>query len=132
MKYALWTVQVLLAIAFLLTGVMKLMLPDEALASQMPVPVLFSRFIGAAEVLAAIGMILPGLLRIRTELTPLAAAGLVVIMIGATVITALTMGVMMALLPLVLGVLAAFVAYGRWKLVPLAESTEQRELVHSS
>ena len=62
----------------------------------------------------ALGLILPGLLRIRPGLTPLAAAGLVIIMIGATVVS-LTIGpVAMALIPLVAGLLAAFVAWGRW------------------
>ena len=73
--------------------------------------------------LGAIGLILPGLLRIRPGLTPLAAAGLVLIMIGATVITLATMGPATALIPLVVGLLAAFVAYGRWRLAPLRGSS---------
>ncbi len=85
--YTLWTVQGLLALIFLFAGGMKLVLPIEALTKQMPLPGLFLRFIGVAEVLGAIGLILPGLLRIRPGLTPLAAAGLVIIMIGATVLT---------------------------------------------
>ncbi len=86
----------------------------------MPLPGLFMRFIGVAEVLGAIGLILPGLLRIRPGLTPLAAAGLVIIMIGATVVTLMGGSVAMALIPLiplVVGLLAAFVVYGRWRLV---------------
>ena len=72
-----------------------------------------------AEVLGAIGLILPGLLRVRPGLTPLAAAGLVIIMAGATVVTLTSVGVAMAPIPLVTGLLAAFVAYGRWQLAPL-------------
>ena len=87
MTYALWIVQGLLALLFLFAGGMKLVLPLEALTEQMPLPGLFVRFIGVAEVLGAIGLILPGLLRIRPGLTPLAAVGLVIIMIGATVLT---------------------------------------------
>jgi uncharacterized membrane protein YphA (DoxX/SURF4 family) len=68
-------------------------LPIEVLTKQMPLPGLFLRFIGMAEVLGAIGLILPGLLRIRQGLTPLAAAGLVIVMIGATVLTLATGGV---------------------------------------
>jgi len=84
-------------------------------------------------VLGAAGLILPSLLRIKPGLTPLAAACLVVIMIGATVITAMTMGIGMALIPLVIGVLAAFVAYGRWKLAPIGTSrTTERELAGSA
>jgi len=73
------------------------------------------------EVLGALGLILPGLLRIRPGLTPLAAAGLVIIMIGATVLTFAADGFAMALPPLVVGILAAFVAYGRWRLAPHRE-----------
>jgi hypothetical protein len=65
-----------------------------------------------AEVLGAIGLILPGLLGIRPGLTPFAAAGLVIIMIGATVVTLAGGDVALALIPLVVGLLSAFVAYG--------------------
>jgi hypothetical protein len=119
MNKALWIVQVVLACLFLLSGGMKLVLPLEKLAGPVALPGLFLRFIGVCEVLGAIGLILPGLLRIRQGLTPLAAAGLVIIMVGATWITLTGMGVVMALLPLVTGLLAAFVAYGRWRLAPL-------------
>ena len=113
MTYALWIVQALLALLFLFAGGMKLILPVEELTKQMPLPGAFLRFIGVAEVLGAIGLILPGLLRIRPGLTPLAAAGLVIIMIGATVLTLSSGGVAPALFPLVVGLLSAFVAYGR-------------------
>ena len=118
MTCALWIVQGLLALIFLFGGGTKLILPIEEMTKEMPMPGLFLRFLGVAEVLGAIGLILPGLLRIRPGLTPLAAAGLVVIMIGATVITLATMGAAPALIPLVVGFLAAFVAYGRWRLAP--------------
>jgi hypothetical protein len=119
MTYALWIVQGLLALTYLFTGSMKLTLPMEELTAQFPFPGLFVRFLGLAEVLGAIGLILPGLLRIRPGLTPLAAAGLVIIMIGATVFTLATSDAPLALIPLVLGLLAAFVAYGRWRLAPI-------------
>jgi len=118
MNYALWTVQGLLALLFLFTGGLKLALPNEALTKQMPLPGLFLRFIGVAEVLGAIGLLLPGILGIRQGLTPLAAAGLVIIMIGATVLNLATRGVAPAMMPLVMGLLAAFVAYGRQTLAP--------------
>jgi uncharacterized membrane protein YphA (DoxX/SURF4 family) len=114
MTYALWIVQVLLALLFLFAGGTKLIQPIEALTQQMPLPGLFMRFIGVAEVLGAIGLILPGLLRIRPWLTPLAAVGLVLIMIGATMLTLVGGEVMLALIPLLVGCLLAFVAYGRW------------------
>jgi hypothetical protein len=118
MTYALWIVQALLALLFLFVGGMKLVLPVEELTAQMPLPGLFVQFIGVCEVLGALGLVLPGLLRIRPGLTPLAVAGLVVIMIGATIVTFATMSAALALMPLVTGLLAAFVAYGRRRLAP--------------
>jgi hypothetical protein len=118
MTYALWIVQGLLVLIFLFAGGMKLVMPLQELTAQMPLPGLFVRFIGVAEVLGALGLILPGLLRIRPGLTPLAAAGLVLIMIGAVVFTLASGAVASALIPLVVGLLAAFVAYGRWQLTP--------------
>lgn len=123
MTYALWIVQVLLALMFLFAGGTKLVIPPDVLASmgspnQIPLPGWFVRFIGVVEVLGALGLILPGLLRIKPWLTPLAAAGLVVIMIGAVALTVAADGVAAGVVPLVIGLLAAFVAYGRWRLAP--------------
>ncbi len=118
MTHALWIVQGLLALVFLFTGGMKLVLPLEKLTGPIPLPGPFVRFIGVAEMLGAIGLILPGLLRIRPGLTPLAAAGLVIIMVGATVLTLAGGDVALALIPLAVGLLSAFVAYGRWRLAP--------------
>ena len=120
MTYALWIVQSLLALLFLFVGGMKLVLPIEEMMKQMPIPLpsWFLRFTGVVEVLGAIGLILPGLLRIRPGLTPLAAAGLVIIMLGAIVLTLMAGLVAVALISLVVGLLAAFVAYGRWRLAP--------------
>jgi len=122
MNRALWIVQWLLAILFLLAGGMKLILPVEAMTKQIPLPGLFLRFIAVAEVLGAVGLILPWLLRIRRILTPLAAAGLVIIMIGAVVITLKHGGIAQALLPMVTGLLAVFVVWGRW---PAASQSER-------
>jgi len=109
----LWIIQGLLAMLFLFAGGMKLVLPIEAMAGPVALPGPFLRFIGVAEVLGAVGLILPGLLRIQRQLTPIAAAGLVIIMIGATVVTALPGPLAPALVPLVVGLLAALVVYGR-------------------
>jgi hypothetical protein len=109
----LWVVQGVLALLFLFAGGMKLVLPIEAMKGPIELPGLFLRFIGVAEVLGAIGLILPRLLGIRPGLTPLAAAGLVVIMMGATVITAMGGTVAPALVPLAVGALSGFVALGR-------------------
>jgi len=75
----------------------------------------FVRFVGACEVLGAVGLILPRLLRIRPGLTPLAALGLVGIMIGAVTVTLMTGGTATALIPFAVGLLALWVAYGRWR-----------------
>ena len=112
----LWIVQGLLAAMFLLAGAPKLIMSAEQMAAPGPiqVPVLFIRFIGVCEILGAIGMILPGLTGIRPGLTPLAAAGLIIIMIGATVVNLVDGPAAAAILTVVLGALAAFVVYGRW------------------
>jgi hypothetical protein len=81
-------------------------------------PLAFLRFIGVAEVLGELGVILPGLFRIHVGLTPLAAAGLVIIMTGATVITAMSGPGAPALVPLIVGLLSGSVAVGRWRLAP--------------
>jgi uncharacterized membrane protein YphA (DoxX/SURF4 family) len=116
---ALWTVQALLAALFLFAGGMKLVLPIAAMTQQMPLPGAFLRFIGVAEVAGALGLILPALLRIRPELTPLAAAGLVGIMTGATVLTLQTEAAATAAIPLAVGILAASVAWGRRHFAPM-------------
>jgi uncharacterized membrane protein YphA (DoxX/SURF4 family) len=118
MTVALWIVQGVLALLFLFAGVSKLIMTVEEMTKDVPMPGAFLRFIAVAEILGAIGLILPSLLRIKPGLTPLAAAGLAVIMSGATLITLTYMGVGMALVPLVVGILAVFVAYGRWRLAP--------------
>ena len=120
MNIALWIAQALLAAIFLFAGGMKLVIPIEEMTKQMPIPLpgWFLRFTGIVEVLGAIGVILPWLLRIRPALTPLAAAGLVIVMIGATVYTLAAGDFASAPIPLVVGILAAFVAYGRRRLTP--------------
>src|SRR5262245_14975021 len=101
MNTALWIVQAMLAAIFLFAVGMKLIVPIHRMTKQIPMPGLFLRFIAVCEVLGAIGIILPTLLRIQPSLTPLAAAGLVIIMIGATVVTLAIGEIAMALTPLV-------------------------------
>jgi hypothetical protein len=122
MNIVLWIIQVLLALLFLLAGGTKLVLPIEVLNAQGPpnavhFPDLFIRFLGVVEVLGALGLILPGLFRVKTWMTPLAAAGLVIVMIGAVAVS-LKIGVGAAVFPFVVGLLLAFVAYERWRKVP--------------
>ena len=119
MHRTLWSIQWILASLFLVAGAEKLVLPMEDVAQQFGMPVNFLLFIGCMEMLGALGLILPGLLKIQTGLTPLAAAGLVPIMVGAVVITIQAYGLLMALIPFTTGCLAGFVAYGRWRIAPL-------------
>jgi uncharacterized membrane protein YphA (DoxX/SURF4 family) len=116
----LWVLQGLLALIFLFAGSMKFIMPIEMMTKQTHLPGPFFWFIGVCEVLGALGLILPGLLHNRPHLTPLAAAGLAIIMIGATVVTLAIGQGAGALAPFVVGLLCAFVAYGRSRLAPLA------------
>jgi uncharacterized membrane protein YphA (DoxX/SURF4 family) len=123
-KYVLWVLQILLGIAFFGSGFAKLTQPYEALAAQMvwvpAVPEPLVRFIGLAEVLGGLGLILPAATRILPWLTPLAAAGLALDMLLATLFHLVRAETMLAVPTLVLGALSAFVAYGRWRLAPIA------------
>lgn len=122
----LWSLQGLLAALFLFAGLMKLALPAELLRGPVPLPTLFLRFVGVAEVAGAIGLIVPGLLRIHRELTPLAAVGLVTIMTGATVVTIEGGQFAAALLPVTVGSLAMYVALARSRTLAPARLAEPR------
>jgi DoxX-like family len=114
MTRVLWIIQGLLALLFLFAGGVKLVMPAADLTKQAPMlSAAFLRFVGVCEVVGAIGLILPGLLHTRLGLTPLAAAGLVIIMIGAIVVTLMIGGGATALFPFVVGLLLVFVVYGR-------------------
>ena len=102
----LWILQVLLAALFVFAGGMKLVTPAAALEQQAHMSAVFLKFIGLAEFAGGLGLVLPGIFRIKQFLTPLAALGLVIIMIGATALTQQPV-------PAVAGLLAAVVAAGR-------------------
>ena len=123
MNVALWIVQGLLAAVFLSAGGAKLVLPLDQMTGPVALRGWFLRFIGLAEVLGAFGLVLPGLLRIRTGLTSLAAAGLVITMIGATVVMWSSGMVAVALTNVILALLAVFVAYGRCRLASYRDSS---------
>jgi uncharacterized membrane protein YphA (DoxX/SURF4 family) len=118
MNVALWVVQVLLALVFLAAGGMKLARPRQALAGQMGWVQDFSdvqvKGIGTLEVLAAIGLVVPPLVHIAVFLTPLAAVGLVLLMIGAAVTHLRRREPQMVVGNGVLLVLAAVVAIARF------------------
>jgi uncharacterized membrane protein YphA (DoxX/SURF4 family) len=109
----LWVLQGLLAALFLFTGVSKFIMPPEVLTQGNNLSVGFIRFIGAMEILGAFGLILPGLLNIARWLTPLAAGGLLAIVIGATIVTATGSQAAMTPIPLVTAILVAVVLWGR-------------------
>lgn len=125
MTYVLWIIQILLGLLFVFAGGSKLVMSIEVMhdlarqSGQTPLPGMLLRFIGVAELLGGLGLVLPGLLRIRPGLTPLAAAGLLIIMIGATVITMSSGPAAAGLFPLIVCLLLLFVIYGRSKLVPI-------------
>jgi hypothetical protein len=123
----LWIAQGVLALVFLFTGGSKMAMPADVLAAQSHLPGLFMKFIGVCEILGAFGLILPGLLHVRPGLTPLAAAGLLIILIGATVSTAILMPVALPM-PIIIGLLTAYVAYGRWRLAPLDGAAQRSEV----
>jgi len=114
---ALWATQMLLAALFLFAGVMKFVMPVQEMTKGSALPGSFFHFIGVLEVLGGIGLVLPSVFRIAPFLTPLAACGLVILMAGATV-TSLPMG-WISLLPFFVGAGAAFLAYGRFQLLPI-------------
>ena len=111
----LWTLQGVLAVLFLFAGAAKLAMDPAELSAQAHMSARFLQFIAVCELLGGVGLIVPWLTGIRPSLTPLAAAGLIVIMIGATVTTFLQPGQppAAALIPFIVGVLLAIVAYGR-------------------
>ena len=124
MNKLLWFLQVLLGIFFVFFGIQHYTLP-EGLPAQMSwmyeLPQLLHVISGSAELLGGLGLILPGLAKTRTRLTPLAASGLVVVMLGAMVFHLGRGELPNIVLNLILAALAGFIAYGRWKLVPLGD-----------
>jgi uncharacterized membrane protein YphA (DoxX/SURF4 family) len=116
----LWTLQILLAGLFLFAGSMKFVMSVAEMTQQMALPGWFLHFIGVCEILGGLGLILPAALRIRPGLTPLAAALLVPIMIGATVLSVMIGGVSGGVVPFVIGAACTFVAIRRSKTIRVA------------
>jgi len=120
MNIVLWVLQVLLAVAFFAHGWLFLW-PPAAMAAQMnaTLPRWFQLFLGVAEVLAAVGLTLPGLTRILPWLVAWAAAGIMIVMISATAFHLMRGEISSAAVTLVLLGLATFVAYMRHRVVPI-------------
>ncbi len=109
----LWVVQGVLALLFLFAGGFKETMSIQALSQATGFNGWFMRFIGLAEIAGALGLVLPGIAGIKRELVPLAAAGLVVIMIGAVTTSALRLGIASAIMPAVVAILLIVVVAGR-------------------
>ena len=115
MKLAVWVVSGLLALGFLGTGAMKVFPPEADVAALAEgVPVVLMRIAGVAEIIGALGLILPAATRIMPILTPLAASGLVVTMIGATIANLVIGEYASIVQTIIFGALAAFVAWARF------------------
>jgi uncharacterized membrane protein YphA (DoxX/SURF4 family) len=121
MNITLWVLQILLALAFLAHGVMFLAPPaDIAVLMNAMLPRWFQVFLGVAEVLAAIGLTLPGLTRILPGLVPAAATGVMVVLVSATALHLWRAEFSSAVTTAVMLLMATAVAYARWRVVPIA------------
>ena len=120
MNILLWVLQVLLALAFFAHGLIMLF-PPAAIVDQMnaSLPRWFQLFIGVAEILAAVGLTLPGVTRIQPWLVSSAAAGIMIVMISATIYHVARGEVSSAVTTVVLLAVATFVAYMRWRVAPI-------------
>jgi uncharacterized membrane protein len=123
LNIALWIAQSLLAAMFLMTGVMKLTSPIETLAESLPwvtsVPVALIRFIGLAEFLGGLGLLLPSILKIKPQLTVWAARGLTAVMVLAAIFHG-SRGEFSAIgMNVVLLAIAVFIFWGRSKKAPI-------------
>ncbi len=131
MNKFLWVLQVLLGVQFFAVGLMHFIIPPglPALMSWMyDLPTGLHYFSGIAEILGGLGLILPGLTRIQTRLTPLAALGLSLVMVGAVVFHISRGEIVNIVMNFILMGLMSFVAYGRWKLSPLKDKAAQTEV----
>jgi uncharacterized membrane protein YphA (DoxX/SURF4 family) len=120
MNILLWVLQVLLALAFLAHGWLFLSPPPEiAVQMNASLPRWFQVSLGVAEVLAAIGLTLPGLTRVKPWLVPLAALGIMIVLVSATVYHLVRGEISSAVITLVMFVLATTLAYMRWRVLPI-------------
>ena len=124
MNIVLWVLQVLLALVFLAHGWLFLF-PPASIVEQMnaSLPRGFQLFLGVAEVLAGVGLTLPGVTRIQPWLVPCAAAGVMIIMIAATIWHVVRGEISSAVITLILLLMATFVAYKRWRAQPIRPRT---------
>ena len=124
MNIALWVLQVLLAFWFVMVGYSHALMPFEEIAQQAQwmsvVPRWLSLFIGYAEIAGGLGLVIPAATRVAPRLTPLAALGLGTIMVLATAFHVVRGEASVIAIPVLTAALALFVAWGRWRKVPIA------------
>ena len=113
-NYSVWTLQIILAVLFLFTGGMKLILPAAVFQAEIPFSEFFIKFIGLAEVLGGLCLVFPAVFKVKPILTSLAALGLFVVMVGATIVTASAMGIVSAVFPIVVGLICLLIAFVRF------------------
>jgi uncharacterized membrane protein len=124
MNILLWVLQIVFGVYFTAVGIMHFIVPPglpDMMAWMYDLPVWLHYVSGIAEILGGLGLILPALFRIQTRLVPLASAGLVLVMIGAALYHLLQAEYINIFLNLFIAAIMAFLAYGRWKLVPLSD-----------
>ncbi len=128
MKIAVWIASALLALAFIAVGGSKLLAsPVDLQHTAQGVPVALLKLAGAAEVLGAIGLVVPAATRIMPVLTPIAATGLVLTMVGATITNFAVGGPATAVATIALGAVAALVAWARFGPAAVAPRPRRRE-----
>lgn len=130
MNIVLWVLQGLLAAAFFAHGLLFLAPPAD-IVEQMNalLPRWFQLFLGVAEILAAVGITLPGLTRIQPWLVSWAAGGIVIVMVSATALHLVRAEFSSAAITLVLLAMAAFVAYMRHRVLPIPARRQSREVM---
>ena len=124
MNILLWVLQIVFGVYFTAVGIMHFIVPPglpDMMAWMYDLPQWLHYLSGIAEILGGLGLILPALFRIQTRLVPLASAGLVLVMIGAALYHLLQAEYINIFLNLFIAAIMAFLAYGRWKLVPLSD-----------
>ncbi len=120
MNIVLWVLQVLLALAFLAHGLLFLFPPPEiAVQMNASLPRWFQLFLGVAEILAAVGLTLPGLTRVMPFLVTWAAVGIMIVMVSATAYHLMRGEISSAVITLLLLAMATFVAYMRHRVLPI-------------
>ena len=134
MNIILWILQIVLGIYFFFVGIMHFIVPPglpEMMSWMYDLSPALHYISGAAEILGGLGLILPGVFRIQTKLVPLAAAGLVLVMGGALIYHLARGETLNIANNILLALVLAFVAYGRWKLEPIQDSISTIFSIHS-